>query len=133
MNTISSVEVQAIIDTIKCHDFSVSLYDEKGIICGAEIENWTEGGVDMIHFIDLRGKDINDPDAWKEEIAAIAAGFNVDEEIDVHRQDKRYRDSFTCRASVQDFEAWQECLRRLAQAVLYPEIENEKPEIVEEA
>lgn len=61
----------------------------------------------MIHFIDLRGKDINDPEDWKEEIAAIAADFDVDEEIDIHRQDKRYCDAFTCRASVYDFEAQQ--------------------------
>lgn len=105
MKTNFPAEVQAIIDAIEGQDFSVSLYEEKGAVCGAEIESWTEGGVDMIHFIDLRGKDINDPEDWKEEIAAIAADFDVDEEIDIHRQDKRYCDAFTCRASVYDFEA----------------------------
>ncbi len=115
-------EVQAIIDTIEGLDFSVDLYEENGSVCGAEIESWTDGGVDMLHFIDLRGKDINDPEAWKEEIASIAAGFDIDEEIAAHREDKGYCDAFTCRASVEDFEAWQERLRLLAQAVLYPEI-----------
>lgn len=118
-------EVQAIIDTIEGRGFSIAPYEEGGMVCGAEMEGWTDGGVDMLHFIDLRGKDINDPEAWKEEIASIAAGFDINEEIDVHREDKRYYSAFTCRASVKDFEEWQERLRLLAQAVLYPEIEAE--------
>lgn len=115
-----------IVEAIETCGFSVSLYEEKGVICGAEIEAWTDGGVDMIHFIDLRGKDINNPDEWKEEIGAITAGFDVDEEIDVHRQGKDYCSAFTCRQSVEDFEAWDIKLRALAEAVIYPEIGGER-------
>lgn len=118
-------EVQAIINTIEGRGFSIAPYEEGGVVCGAEMEGWTDGGVDMLHFIDLRGKDINDPEAWKEEIASIAADFDIDEEIRVHRESDRYCSAFTCRASVEDFEGWQESLRRLAQAVLYPEIKQE--------
>lgn len=118
-------EVQAIIDTIEGRGFSIAPYEEDGAVCGAEMEGWTDGDVDMLHFIDLRGKDINDPEAWKEEIASIAADFDIDEEINIHREDKRYCEAFTCRASVEDFEGWQESLRSLVQSVLYPEIEQE--------
>lgn len=119
-----TIEVQNIIDIIEGLDFSVSMYEENGIVCGAEIESWTDGGVDMIHFIDLRRKDINSINDWKEGISAISYNFDVDEEIDLHREDKGYREAFTCRMSVHDFENWQERLRALAQAVIHPEIKE---------
>ena len=112
-------EVQKILDIIEAQGFAVMLYEEDGVVCGAEIEDWTAGGVDMIHFIDLRGKDINNPDDWRDEISAIIANFDVDEEIDLHREDERYRKAFTISASVHDFEAWEERLRELANDVLY--------------
>lgn len=112
-------EVQKILDIIEAQGFAVMLYEEDGVVCGAEIEDWTAGGVDMIHFIDLRGKDINNPEDWKDEISAIAADFDVDEEIDLHRESERYRKAFTISASVHDFEAWEERLRQLANDVLY--------------
>lgn len=112
-------EVQKILDIIEAQGFAVMLYEEDGVVCGAEIEDWTAGGVDMIHFIDLRGKDINNPDDWRDEISAIAANFDVDEEIDLHRESERYRKAFTISASVHDFEAWEERLRELANDVLY--------------
>ena len=112
-------EVQKILDIIEAQGFAVMLYEEDGVVCGAEIEDWTAGGVDMIHFIDLRGKDINNPDDWRDEISAIVANFDVDEEIDRHREDERYRKAFTISASVHDFEAWEERLRELANDVLY--------------
>lgn len=120
-----SSEVQNIIEIIENQDFSVSLYEEDDVTCGAEIEAWTDGGVDMIHFVDLRGKDIDDTKAWKDEIASIASDFDIDEEIDIHREGKEYCAAFTCRQSVEDFEAWQERLRLLAQAVIYPEMRDE--------
>lgn len=112
-------EVQKILDIIEAQGFAVMLYEEDGVVCGAEIEDWTAGGVDMIHFIDLRGKDINNPDDWRDEISAIAANFDVDEEIDLHRESERYRKAFTISASVHDFEAWEERLRELTNDVLY--------------
>ncbi|MPM06328.1 hypothetical protein SDC9_52627 [bioreactor metagenome] len=116
--------VKKIISTIENCGFSVMPYDEDGVVCGAEIEDWTSGGVDMIHFIDLRDKNIRKPDDWKNEISSIVCDFDVDYEVDIHRQDKRYRDAFTCAQSVHDFEEWQERLRELAQTVLYPELQK---------
>jgi hypothetical protein len=118
-------EVQKILDIIEAQGFAVMLYEEKGVVCGAEIEDWTAGGVDMIHFIDLRGKDINNPDDWRDEISDIAANFDVDEEIDLHRESERYRKAFTISASVHDFEAWEERLRKLANDVLYGGYDSE--------
>ena len=95
-------------------------YNENGECVGIEIEQWTDGGVDMIHLIDGRDRDMNDPDWWKDELEAISEAFDVDEEVDINRQDEKYRSAFTYRQSVEDFEEYDKWLKGIAeQAKLY--------------
>ena len=95
-------------------------YKENGVCVGIEIEQWTDGGVDMIHLIDGRDRDMNDPDWWKDELEAISEAFDVDEEVDINRQDEKYRSAFTYRQSVEDFEEYDKWLKGIAeQAKLY--------------
>ena len=95
-------------------------YKENGECVGIEIEQWTDGGVDMIHLIDGRDRDMNDPDWWKDELEAISEAFDVDEEVDINRQDEKYRSAFTYRQSVEDFEEYDKWLKGIAeQAKLY--------------
>ena len=90
-------------------------YKENGECVGIEIEQWTDGGVDMIHLIDGRDRDMNDPDWWKDELEAISEAFDVDEEIDINRQDEKYRSAFTYRQSVEDFEEYDKWLKGIAE------------------
>ena len=90
-------------------------YNENGECVGIEIEQWTDGGVDMIHLIDGRDRDMNDPDWWKDELEAIYESFDVDEEIDINRQDEKYRSAFTYRQSVEDFEEYDKWLKGIAE------------------
>ena len=95
-------------------------YKENGECVGIEMEQWTDGGVDMIHLIDGRDRDMNDPDWWKDELEAISEAFDVDDEIDINRQDEKYRSAFTYRQSVEDFENYDKWLKGIAeQAKLY--------------
>ena len=94
-----------------CH----SRYEENGKCIGIEMEKWTDGGVDMIHLIDGRYKDMNDPDWWKEELEYIYEAFDVDDKIDIHRQNDKYRSAFTLRRSVEDFEDYDEWLKCIAE------------------
>ena len=94
-----------------CH----SRYEENGECVGIEMEQWTDGGVDMIHLIDGRDRDMNDPDWWKDELVAIYEAFDVDEEIDINRQNEKYRSSFTFRQSVEDFEKYDKWLEGIAE------------------
>ena len=94
-----------------CH----SRYEENGECVGIEMEQWTDGGVDMIHLIDGRNRDMNDPDWWKDELVAIYEAFDVDEEIDINRQDEKYRSAFTYRQSVEDFEDYDKWLKGIAE------------------
>lgn len=90
--------------------------EENGECIGIEMEQWTDGGVDMIHLIDGRDRDMDDPDWWKDELESIYEAFDVDDEIDIHRQDEKYRSAFTHRRSVEDFEDYEKWLKGIAES-----------------
>ena len=99
------------------HGFNVERWEEDGVCVGLEVEGYTDGDVDMIHYVDGRHVDMADEDWWKIDVQVWYENFSVDEEIDIHRQDERYRNTFTCRQSVKDFESWEQRLKELAEAV----------------
>lgn len=73
-----------------------------------ELETWTNGGVDMIIYVDLiDNKNII------EELEEYVKNFDIDYEIDMYRQDKRYRDAFKITESVKDFEEWIEFVKNI--------------------
>ncbi len=74
-------------------DFQVHLSKEGKVQC-AEVEKWTDGGVDMIMF--LRPFNVEEFKKW-------VNNFDVDDEIDTHRQDPSYKDAFKISESVKDF------------------------------
>lgn len=67
-----------------------------------ELETWTDGGVNMIFYLDTSDK--------VSEFSSIVNNFDVDEEIDLHREDKRYQKAFTISESVEDFEGFKDWL-----------------------
>ena len=75
------------------NNFSVYLFKQDGKQC-AEIESFTDGGVDMIITLQT---------FIKEEFFDYVDDFDVDELIDLHRQDKSYRANFTISQSLKDF------------------------------
>ena len=75
------------------NDFIVHLHEQDGVQC-AELETWTEGGVNMIIWLNP---------FTEEEFEKYANYFDMDEEINLNRQDKAYRNDFTIRESVEDF------------------------------
>ena len=85
------------------NDYSVYLFEQDDQIC-AEVENWTDGGVDMI--ITLMPFTID-------ELQNYYDGFDIDDEIDLHRQDERYRAAFRITESVRDFTDWEKELEHV--------------------
>lgn len=72
------------------------IYDDNEYL---ELEAWTDGGVDM--FIDIySNKDI------VEQLEEYIDNFDIDEEIEIHRECKDYKKNFTIRKSLEDFENW---------------------------
>ena len=71
-----------------------------------ELESYTDGGVDM--FITIEKDNSNN---LLEQLRLFVENFDIDEEIDIHRQDTDYRQNFTIRESINDFENWVDYIR----------------------
>ena len=71
-----------------------------------ELESYTDGGVDM--FITIEKDSSNN---LLEQLRLFVENFDIDEEIDIHRQDTDYRRNFTIRESINDFENWVDYIR----------------------
>lgn len=66
-----------------------------------ELESWTDGGVDMFITIDK-----NSYNTLLEQLKEFVENFDIDEEIDIYREDENYKRNFTIRESINDFENW---------------------------
>jgi hypothetical protein len=84
-------------------EFHVHLFKQDKKQC-AEIEKWTDGGVDMIICL---------MPFSKEEFAEFVKGFDIDEEIDLHRESQRYKNDFTITQSVKDFTDFHNMLKEV--------------------
>ena len=85
-------------------NFKIYEYDDS-----YELEKWTNGGVDM--FILVYKSDENG--TLIEQFGDYINCFDIDEEIEIYRQDKNYRENFTIRESVHDFEEWIETIKNI--------------------
>ena len=65
------------------------------------LETWTNGGVNMIIYI---SKTMSD--SLVKQFESYIDSFDIDEEIDLHRQDSRYRNAFRIVESVNDFSSF---------------------------
>ena len=81
-------------------DFKVHLFEQDGQQC-ADIETWTNGGVNMNIVL---------MPFTKEKFIEYVNDFNVDEQVDLYRQDKLYKDNFTIHESLNDFEEFRDRL-----------------------
>lgn len=84
-------------------EFRIRIHEDEDYI---ELETWTIGGVNM--FINVhKGGDKSHLEQFREYVLS----FDIDEQIDVHRQDESYKNNFTIRESVHDFEAYENKLK----------------------
>ena len=72
-----------------------------------ELEKWTDGGVDMFIYVNV--------DNVIDDFCEYAEDFDIDEEIEVHRQDKRYCSAFSIKESVEDFEKYKVLIETIAE------------------
>lgn len=120
-----SLAKAALAQVLLCIDedgFRQFVYEEDGVEVGVEIENWTSGGVNMCPLVDLReavaaGASATNVFAIKEEIQSLADDFDVDDEIDVWRNDAAYRAAFTYARASEDFSEWKSKLEALAEQI----------------
>lgn len=67
---------------------------------GYELETWTNEGVDMIITIKKNG------DTLLEQLKEYIDNFDIDSEIDMYRENEEYRNNFTIKESLEDFESY---------------------------
>lgn len=85
------------------NDFNVNLIQEDNVQC-AEVETWTNGGVNMIIWLNP---------FTVEEFEKRVNDFDVDEEIELHRQGQDYRNAFSIKESLKDFEDFHSRLKNI--------------------
>jgi hypothetical protein len=73
-----------------------------------EFETWTDGGVNM--FVTVHKKTDK---SYFEQFEEYVKNFDIDEEIDIHRQDKLYKSHFTITRSVADFGDYKKWLENI--------------------
>ena len=103
MNTI-----EEIIEKLETEGISVHEYKENGGHCGYELNTYTNAGVNQIIFLDFRNTEF-DPknvedflEVYNERIESI----DIDEEIEINRQDENFKSAFSLETSIQDFKEW---------------------------
>lgn len=79
---------------------------------GFEVGIHTDGGVEM--WIVLH-KDHSG--SLEEQFNEYIENFDIDEEIELHRQDEHYKNVFTIRESLNDFEVHQQYLHEVSRSV----------------
>jgi len=88
------------IDVLEKHNFKVTEDGDE-----FEVETWTDKGVNMIIYVGIEDR--------YNTFGEYVENFDIDEEIDTHRQDKRYKDAFTIKQSLNDFENYHNRLKRV--------------------
>lgn len=111
--------MKKIFDKIEKAGIQISEYKEGKKLCGYELNTYTEGGLNQIVFVDFRDTDKKPKKAadFKEMFLKHIKDINIDEEIELNRQDKSYRQTFTLRDSLDDIEAWKEKMLKLAESL----------------
>lgn len=77
-----------------------------------ELETWTDGGVNM--FVVL---DDSESNTLFEQFKSHVDDFDIDEQIDMHREDRSYKSNFTLRSSLEDFESYLNRLESITQEI----------------
>lgn len=73
-----------------------------------DMETWTQGGVNMFIAVHKESEL-----SYLEQFKVYVESFDVDEQIDLHRQDSSYKNAFSIRESVKDFEAYEVWLKNI--------------------
>ena len=100
--------LQQVIYIIEAKGITFYNYVEDGKLCGYELNTYTSCGVNQIIFLDFRDeeKDAENVNDLIKQLNYYVNNIDIDEEIELNRQNQNYRENFTFRQSLDDFENW---------------------------
>jgi len=93
---------------LESENFSVSELEPDGYTY-LECETWTNRGVNMLIYLEP---------PTVEELVRYVNDFDIDEQIDLHREGERYRQDFTIAQSLKDFTNYKTRLKNLIKKLL---------------
>ena len=107
-----------IFDILENKDIKIDNYTEKNRLCGYELNTYTDGGVNQIIFLDFRdGGNPKKASDFVNKFSNYIKDFDIDEEIEMYRQDPSYKANFSIRESLEDFESWKEDLQTILKLI----------------
>lgn len=107
--------INKIIEIIEQNNISIHEYKENNILCGYELNTYTDAGVNEIIFLDFREekKDPENVDDFIKEFKSYMKSYTIDERINNNRQNEKYKEDFTIKQSLKDFEKWYKKINNL--------------------
>ena len=115
----NTLGVLKIIDVIEDKGISIYNYEEDEKLCGYELNTYTDGGVNEIIFLDFRdeGENALDPKQFIEKFENYINDFDIEEAIDMYRQDQNYKDNFSISESLIDFKNWKREMKEIIKEI----------------
>lgn len=111
-------KLEQIFDILENNDISIYNYTEENKLCGYELNTYTKGGVNQIIFLDFRDNgNPENTDDFIEKFSERIKDIDIDDEIEINRQDKSYKANFTLRESLNDFEEWKKELENIVKQI----------------
>ena len=110
--------LEQIFDILENNNIIIDNYEENEKLCGYELNTYTKGGVNQIIFLDFR--DNGNPKKANDFIKNLSEridDIDIDDEIEVNRQDQNYKANFTLRESLNDFEEWKKELENIVKQI----------------
>jgi hypothetical protein len=93
-------------DFFERNEFNVHPYESSNGVQCAEVEMWTDGGVNMIINLNPFNK--------HKFIEYAEKYFDIDDEIDIHRKMDTYKRDFTITESLKDFTKYHKYIKSVA-------------------
>lgn len=95
-------EIRKMLNPIFDHNLQMEMTGDEEV----EFQSWTEGGVNMVRYFNA-----SDLESFKRDLKKWGDTLDIDGEIELYRESKDYRDNFTLRESLEDFENFKEKLQ----------------------
>ena len=104
--------IEKVFDRLEDLNISVYKYKENDVLCGYELNTYTNVGVNMIVFVDFRDTDLDpkNPKHFIELFNERVEYVDIEEELLIHLQDERYRNEIGATIGATDFKDWKENL-----------------------
>jgi hypothetical protein len=107
--------IAQVIEKLNEAEIQVDNYEEKGILCGYELNTYSNLGVNQIVFIDFRGSKLN-PNRGDDFLALYnqrVKDIDIEDEIKMLMNDKGYMQAIGIKKGIKDLEQWKKKLKNI--------------------